>query len=49
MVFGIYLAGSAFSSQGLTAAGTLTMFLCALAYTALTAAGAAWFARSEER
>lgn len=81
-VFGIYLAGSAFSSQGLTAAGTFTMLLCALANTvtaawmipaglfltarlgmltlaglavcalafaALTAAGAAWFARSEER
>lgn len=37
VVFGIYLAGSAFSSQGLTAAGTLTMLLCALANT-LTAA-----------
>lgn len=99
VVFGIYLTGSAFSSQGLTAAGTLTMLLCALANTvtaawmiptsfipvlpsgeplaadmalggaltadgmltlaglavcalafaALTAAGAAWFARSEER
>lgn len=82
VVFGIYLAGSAFSSQGLTVAGTLTMLLCALANTvtaawmipaglfltarlgmltlaglavcalafaALTAAGAAWFARSEER
>ena len=33
VVFGIYLAGSAFSSQGLTAAGTLTMLLCALANT----------------
>lgn len=60
VVFGIYLAGSAFSSQGLTAAGTLTMLLCALVNTVtaawmipaglfLTAAGAAWFARSEER
>ena len=99
VVFGIYLAGSAFSSQGLTAAGTRTMRLCALvntvtaawmipaglfltapsgeplaadmalggalmadgmltlaglavcalAFAALTAAGAAWFARSEER
>ena len=33
VVFGIYLAGSAFTSQGLTAAGTLTMLLCALANT----------------
>lgn len=112
VVFGIYLAGSAFSSQGLTAAGifcplatqlvggfawslmplpqlfppsasmviptsfipvlpsgeplaadmalggalaadgTLTLAglaVCALAFAALTAAGAAWFARSEER
>ena len=37
VVFGIYLAGSAFSSQGLTAAGTLTMLLCALANTVTTA------------
>lgn len=37
VVFGIYLAGSAFSSQGLTAAGTLTMFLCALANTVTAA------------
>ena len=36
-VFGIYLAGSAFSSQGLTAAGTLTMLLCALANTVTAA------------
>lgn len=112
VVFGIYLAGSAFSSQGLTAAGIFcplaaqlvggfawslmplpqlfppsasmvipTSFIpvlpsgeplaadmalggalaadgmltlaglavCALAFAALTAAGAAWFARSEER
>ena len=37
VVFGIYLAGSAFSSQGLTAAGTLTMLLCALANTVTAA------------
>ena len=37
VVFGIYLAGSAFSSQGLTAAGTLTMLLCALVNTVTTA------------
>ena len=37
MVFGIYLAGSAFSSQGLTAAGTLTMLLCALVNTVTAA------------
>lgn len=37
VVFGIYLAGSAFSAQGLTAAGALTMLCCALANT-LTAA-----------
>ena len=29
VVFGIYLAGSAFSAQGLTAGGTLTMLCCA--------------------
>ena len=34
VVFGIYLAGSAFSSQDLTAAVTLTMLLCALVNTA---------------
>lgn len=37
VVFGIYLAGSAFSSQGLTAAGTFTMLLCALANTVTAA------------
>lgn len=37
VVFGIYLAGSAFSSQGLTAAGTLTMLLCALVNTVTAA------------
>lgn len=37
VVFGIYLAGSAFSSQGLTVAGTLTMLLCALANTVTAA------------
>ena len=37
VVFGIYLAGSAFSSQGLTAAGTLAMLLCALANTVTAA------------
>ena len=37
VVFGIYLAGSAFSSQGLTAAGALTMLLCALANTVTAA------------
>ena len=37
VVFVIYLAGSAFSSQGLTAAGTLTMLLCALANTVTAA------------
>ena len=37
VVFGIYLAGSAFSSQGLTAAGTLAMLLCALANTVAAA------------
>lgn len=37
VVFGIYLVGSAFSSQGLTAAGTLTMLLCALANTVTAA------------
>lgn len=40
VVFGIYLASSAFSSQGLTAAGTLTMLLCALA--AQLVGGFAW-------
>ena len=37
VVFGIYLAGSAFSSQGLTATGTLTMLLCALVNTVTVA------------
>lgn len=37
VVFGIFLAGSAFSSQGLTAAGTLTMLLCALVNTVTAA------------
>lgn len=37
VVFGIYLAGSAFSSQGLTGAGTLAMLLCALANTVTAA------------
>ena len=37
VVFGIHLAGSAFSSQGLTAAGTLTMLLCALVNTVTAA------------
>ena len=37
VVFGIYLAGSAFSSQGLTVAGTLTMLLCALVNTVTAA------------
>lgn len=37
VVFGIYLAGSAFTDQGLTAAGTLTMLCCAGVNT-LTAA-----------
>lgn len=37
VVFGIYLAGSAFSSQGLTAAGALTMLLCALVNTVTAA------------
>lgn len=37
VVFGIYLAGSAFTSQGLTAAGTLTMLLCALVNTVTVA------------
>ncbi len=37
VVFGIYLAGSAFSAQGLTAAGTLTMLCCALVNTVTAA------------
>ena len=37
VVFGIYLACSAFTAEGLTAAGTLTMLCCALANTVTAA------------
>ena len=44
--------GRAWWAKALTADGMLTLAglaVCALAFAALTAAGAAWFARSEER
>ncbi|WP_455137658.1 hypothetical protein [Thermophilibacter sp.] len=37
VVFAIYLVGSAFTTQGVTAAGTLTMLSCALANTVCAA------------
>lgn len=37
VVFGIYLAGSAFTTQGITPAGTLTMLCCALVNALTTA------------
>ena len=37
VVFAVYLVGSAFTAQGLTAAGTLTMLCCAAANTLTTA------------